>query len=204
MLLGMLLVVGVAVDVSSGVVIQGVDVLRVGQRGAAVIVCVAVLGLLGLALTGEALLRRTDRLPAGATVRRFSEALRSLLARPARGLAALGLSVLIWAVTIAAVQRALAAFPGLPSGPLEALTTWALTLAGMTAIPTPGFFGGYEAACSTTLGMLGADATRAGAFAILLHLGQFAFTIAIGVACLLKEGLDLRSVVQQSRTHVSG
>ena len=84
----------------------------------------------------------------------------------------------------------------LPSG---ALIVWTLTLAGMTAVPTPGFFGGFEASCSAALMMLGGDADRARTFAVLLHLGQFAFTVCSGVLFLVLEGLSLRELVDRSR-----
>jgi uncharacterized protein (TIRG00374 family) len=200
MLLAMLLCVGAWVDLPSGVVVNGVDVLASGQRAATVLVALGIAGLVAVAGLGERVLTRTDRLPAGGMVRRFAEAVHALAARPMSALAALALSIAIWAVTIGAVRVAMTAFPGIPTGWSDALTTWALTLAGMTAVPTPGFFGGYEAACTTVLGMLGTDATAAGTFAILLHLGQFAFTVVLGVACLLHEGLNLGSVVARSRT----
>ncbi len=199
MLLGMLLCVGTWVELPTGVVVQGVDVLASGQRAATVLLGVGVAGLATVVGLGERVLARTDRMPAGGVVRRFAEAVRRLAGRPLTALAALALSVTIWAVTIGAVRLAMAAFPGIPNGWSDALTTWSLTLAGMTAVPTPGFFGGYEAACSTILGLLGADGTSAATFAILLHLGQFAFTVVLGVACLLMEGLSLGQVVTRSR-----
>jgi uncharacterized protein (TIRG00374 family) len=199
MLLAMLLCVGAWVELPRGVGVQGVDVLASGQRAATVLVALGIAGLVVVAGLGERVLARTDRIPAGRVVRRFVEAVHALAARPAAAAGALVLSVVIWAVTIGAVHVAMRAFPGIPAGWSDALTTWALTLAGMTAVPTPGFFGGYEAACSTVLGILGAQTTAAGTFAILLHLGQFAFTVVLGVACLLHEGLDLSSVVARSR-----
>jgi uncharacterized membrane protein YbhN (UPF0104 family) len=116
---------------------------------------------------------------------------------------ALALSVGIWGTTVVGVQLSMAAFAGMPSTPLDALTTWALTLAGMTAIPTPGFFGGYEAACSAVLTLLGADRTSAGTFAFLLHLSQFGLVVIAGVIALGVEGLSLRKVVAQSRAAVA-
>lgn len=202
MLLAMLLVVGLVVDLPSGVVIQGIDVLRAGQRVAGVLVGAGVMTLTALAMAGERLLVRTDRLPGGHLVRHFVRATRTLVANPVRGGAALALSILIWALTIEAVRQSMAAFPGLPSDALAALTTWALTLAGMTAVPTPGFFGGYEAACTTILGLLKVEPTPAGAFAFLLHVGQFGFTLVLGIGCLVREGLDLRSIVAASRDAV--
>ncbi len=203
MLLGMLLAVGFFVNLPNGVVVQGIDLLRVGQRGAGVLVALGLAGLVAVLVLGETLLQRTDRLPGGALARRFVTSLRAFAGSPARFTGALALSVGIWGTTVVGVQISMAAFTGMPSTLLDALTTWALTLAGMTAIPTPGFFGGYEAACSAIVTLLGADRTAAGTFAFLLHLSQFGLVVLAGVVALAVEGLSLRKVVAQSRAAVA-
>lgn len=204
MLLGMMLLIGFAVDLPAGaIVVQGIDVLQTGQRVIGTMVGLGVAGLVVLLAVGEPILRVTDRLPAGGFVRRFVEGLRSLAARPASFLWVLVLSVAIWAVTVGAVQLSLAAFPGLPHGVGDALTVWAVTLAGMTAVPTPGFFGGFEASCTAGLVLLGAAPDPARTFSVLLHLGQFGFTVVIGVVFLIAEGLSLRELVGRSRATAS-
>jgi uncharacterized membrane protein YbhN (UPF0104 family) len=197
MLLGMLLAVGLFVELPP-VVVQGVDVLRAGQRGAGAVVLVGVLGLGALTAAGERALAWTDRLPVGPVARRFHGGLAQLVARPRAAVVALGLSVAIWTLTVLAVALSLRAF-GLPADARAALTVWSLTLAGMTAVPTPGFFGGFEVACVATLLLLGAAETPSRAFAIVLHLGQFVFTVVSGGAALLWEGWSLRALVSDSR-----
>lgn len=200
MLLGMMLLVGFAVDLPEGaIVVQGVDVLRATQRGLGVLVAGGFVGLGALLVVGEPLLRVTDRLPLGGFLRRFHGGLRSLAERPGAFAWVLALSVLIWAVTILSVQLSMAAFPGLPATFGDALTVWTFTLAGMTAVPTPGFFGGFEAACTAVLVLLGAQDDAARTFSVLLHLGQFGFTVLIGVIFLGVEGLSLRELVGRSR-----
>ncbi|MFZ5478651.1 MAG: lysylphosphatidylglycerol synthase transmembrane domain-containing protein [Myxococcota bacterium] len=200
MLLGMFVLVGFFVEVPAGaLVVQGVDVLVAGQRAVGAMVGAGALGLVVLLVVGEPLLRITDRLPMGGFARRFVEGLRQLARRPAACVAVLALSAVIWGITVGAVQITLGAFPGLPARLDDALITWTVTLAGMTAVPTPGFFGGFEAACTAALVMLGGDADRARTFAVLLHVGQFGFTVAIGVVFLVLEGLSLRELVDQSR-----
>ncbi len=200
MLLGMMLLVGFAVDLPEGrVVVEGIDVLQVGQRAVGTMVALGTLGLVALLAIGEPILRLTDRLPLGGFLRRFREGLVDLARRPAALVGVFGSSVVIWGITILAVQVTLMAFPGLPAGTGDALTVWTVTLAGMTAAPTPGFFGGFEAFCSAGLVLLGADADRARTFAVLLHLGQFGFTVGSGLAFLVWEGLSLREVVSRSR-----
>ncbi len=200
MLLGMLLLVGFWVDLpAASLVVEGVDVLQAGQRLMGGGVAVGALGLGGLLVIGEPLLRLTDRLPLGGFLRRFREGLLTLAGRPSACGAVLALSVVIWAITVGAVALTLASFPGLPAGPAVALTVWSVTLSGMTVAPTPGFFGAFEAFCSGALMIFGADADRARTFAVILHLGQFLFTIGVGLLFLLLEGLSLREVVGRSR-----
>lgn len=200
MLLGMMLLVGFAVELPPGrIVVEGIDVLQVGQRAVGTMVALGVAGLFVLLVVGEPILRLTDRLPKGDFLRRFHDGLLRLARRPAALASVLVSSVFIWAVTIWAVQITLMAFPGLPSSPGAALTTWTVTLSGMTVAPTPGFFGAFEAFCSAALVLLGADGDRARTFAVLLHLGQFGFTVGSGLFFLVHEGLSLREVVDRSR-----
>jgi hypothetical protein len=199
MLLGMLLLVGFGVTLPQGhIVVQGVDVLQAGQRAIGTMVAAGIAGLVALLVVGEPLLRITDRLPLGGFLRRFREGILALARRPAACAGVIATSVVIWGITVGAVQLTLVSFPGLPSTLDDALTIWAVTLAGMTVAPTPGFFGGYEAFCSAGLLLLGADADRARTFAVLLHLGQFLFTVGTGLLFLVLEGLSLREVVHRS------
>lgn len=199
-LLGMMLLVGFAVDLPAGaVVVQGVDVLQAGQRAVGTMVALGVVGLAALLAVGEPLLRVTDRLPLGGFLRRFRDGLASLARRPAAFAGGVALSVVIWAATVWAVLITLAAFPGLPARMDDALLVWTATLAGMTAVPTPGFFGGYEASCTAGLALLGAPDGPSRTFALVLHLGQFGFTVGTGLVFLVWEGLSLRELVGKSR-----
>lgn len=200
MLLGMLGMVAFWVDLPAGrVVVEGVDVLAFGQRFAGTIVIGGVLGIAVVTALGERALRITDRLPLGSMVRRFAEGLRDLVRRPRELVLILGSSVLIWLVTLWSVQVSLSAFPGFPWDFATALTVWTITLLGMAAIPTPGFFGGFEAACVAGLSLFGIDPDEARTFAVILHIGQFGFTVGWGLLFLVWEGLSLRQVVAQSR-----
>lgn len=200
MLLVFLLGIGWAVELPPGsVVVAGTDVVLAGQRlfGLAVGGGVLVLGL--ATLLGERALVLTDKLPLGGTLRRFVEGLRTLGASPSRLGRVMALTAAIWIVTLIAVWATLAAFPGLPSDPGAVVFVWTLTLTGLAAVPTPGFFGGFEALCVAALAVLGADGNLSRTFAVLLHLGQFGFTCTIGGYYLLREGVSLGGVVARSR-----
>lgn len=188
------------VEVPPGaIVVGGTDILAAGQKLAGGALIVGTGGLVGVLALGERALVWTDRLPLGGFVRRFVEGLRSLAARPADFVRILLVTVVVWGLTISAIAVQLRAFPGLPTSPQTALVVWTATLSGMSAIPTPGFFGGFEAFCSAALVMLGVDADAARVFAVLLHLGQFVCTVATGVVFLVYEGISLRDVVAKSR-----
>jgi len=199
MLLGMLWIVAFGVDLPSAVVVDGVDVLAFGQRFAGTIVIGGTLGLVVMVALGERALVITDRLPLGTIVRKFVEGIRDLGSRPREMAKILASSVLIWLITLWSVQVSLAAFPGLPYDFRTALVVWTVTLLGMAAIPTPGFFGGFEAACAGGLTLLGVDGDLARTFAVILHIGQFGFTVAWGLVFLVWEGVSLREVVGRSQ-----
>lgn len=198
MLVGLLLIVGLTLD-TPPLMVEGVDVMAVAQRGGTILLGLGTVAGGALMLAPERVLLVTDKLPLGGMVRRFREGLHSLLARPVEAFGALVLSILIWVATVIAVQGTMWAFQGLPTGMPEAAAIWAATSAAMTAIPTPGFFGSYEAGCTGAARLLGAEPDPARAFAILLHLSQFAFTLTTGGIALLAEGLSLREVVARSR-----
>ena len=204
MLLGMLLLVGWVVDLpAEGVVVSGVDVVSAGQHLTGAVSAVGVGGIVGLLVAGPwglGLLERTPGLRAlHPLVVSFHGGLGSLVARPVQGLAAVCLSLVIWSITIVAVTCLLQAFDGLPHTLAAALTTWSITLAGMTVAPTPGFFGAYEAFCLAGLMIWGVDQAVGATFAVVMHLGQFLFTVLLGGTFIVLQGLSLRTLLEDSR-----
>ena len=199
MLVGLTLIVELP---PGGIQVEGIDVIAAGQRLAGGIVAIGLVFGGGLVLVGEPALALLAKLPLGGKVaplaRKFREGFLELARHPLRA-ALLGvLSACIWAVTVAAVGTCMAAFDGIPVGVAEAWSTWTITISGMTAIPTPGFFGAYEIFCSAALWIWGVDSHVARTFAIVLHLGQFGFIVVLGGIFLLREGLGLRSLVRSA------
>ena len=88
----------------------------------------------------------------------------------------------------------LKAFVGMPATFAVAWVVWAVVLTGMTAIPTPGFFGIYELACIAALNIWAVDPTLSRTFSIVLHLGQFSFILLLGGVFLFLEGLSLKDL----------
>jgi uncharacterized membrane protein YbhN (UPF0104 family) len=127
-----------------------------------------------------------------------------LARRPQRALLLLALSAGIWGATIVGIRVIYAGtpFPGL--GFRAAAVNWGLTLAAMTALPTPGFFGPYEAASSAALRLMGLAPEPAVAVAVVTHLGQFVFTVGLGLVFLLGAGLSLGELVRRSRRAGAG
>ncbi|NOY27657.1 MAG: flippase-like domain-containing protein [Oligoflexia bacterium] len=200
-LLVMLLGVSWLVDLpAEGVVVQGVDVLQAGQRLAGTALVLGIVAGGFITVVGEPVIRLIQRLPFGSLIggltRRFREGVLELVRRPLLGFVSLLLTVLIWGTTLVSVSIFLRSMPGLPVSLAAAWTTWTLTLAGMTAVPTPGFFGAYELFCSAALWLFGVDPDRARTFAIVLHLGQFGFAVAIGAVAMVYEGLSIKQLVR--------
>lgn len=215
MLLVMLLLTGVVVEIpADGVEVMGVDVLRTGGRLVAGVVVLGVLfgggivalgsragrGVLGLLSRSPRWTGLPDRAPAvRGMVEGFQAGVRRLGARPLRLLFLGVLSAVLWSTTIVAVRLILwgAGITAVEWG--GALLVWAVTLSAMTAVPTPGFVGTFEAACVAALGLLGVDHESALPAALILHSGQLGFIVCLGGAYLLWEGSSLRRVVQRSR-----
>jgi len=209
MLLAMLLSVSFFVDLPSHQVEVGntnVDVIGLGQELAGFFLMLGILGgVLALAASSKmaAWLRSWQRLRRvaafGATlIQRFDEALRWLFRNPKKALVAFLGTLFVWGTTLLAVALVMSSFPEIDVNWKIVLTTWTFTLTGMTFIPTAGFFGVYEACCAGALMLQGVDEGAAMAFAVVLHLGQFAYLSIVGLVCLAAEGVSLRRAVKGS------
>jgi uncharacterized protein (TIRG00374 family) len=210
----MLLLVTLAVDLPpGGVVIGEVDVVSAGQRAAGAVVAVGAAGLAVVIGGGEGLVALVERLLGGlpvlgerlpAFIRAFQSGARGLLDDPRRGAWVLLNTAAMWVTQVVAVWAGIQAFPDLPGGLEVALTSWSITLSGMTVMPTPGFFGPFEAFCAAGLLLFGVEADLARTYAVVHHLTLFGFTVVIGLAFLLREGLSLTGVVRASREAAGG
>ena len=67
-----------------------------------------------------------------------------------------------------------------------------VTLAGMVAIPTTGYWRIYELCCYAVLSLLSINETLFETFDLLLHLGQLVFITVIGSGFVIQEGLSLQ------------
>lgn len=203
-LLVMLSLVSFAVELPAAVLVRGIDVLAAGQRAIGGALGVLGLGLVAVVLGGafvDGLLARVPHIGPrladfGAS---FREALVELGRRPASGVAVFGLAFVVWASTVATAWSLLLAFPGLPASPEVALAVTAVTVVGMVALPTPGFFGPFEVFCQATLLLWAVDPSVATTFALLWHLIAFGFHVVTGTPLLFREGLSLGGVVRSSR-----
>ena len=112
----------------------------------------------------------------------------SILSRPGHLLAALGWTLVLWAVVGLAILSNLQALR-LPATPLSTLTVLAVLSLGLTVPSGPGFVGTFEFFAVFSLGLLGISRTPAMAFALVFHAIQFLPTVVIGVVCLWAGGL---------------
>ena len=205
----MLLLVTWAVELpAGGVVIEGVDVVQAGQVLAGAVVAVGAAGLAVLVLGGARLIALVRSLTGWVPVigeklpgflEAFQKGVRELAREPRRAAWVLLNTAAMWTTQVGGVWFVLMAFADVPHGWDVALTNWSVTLSGMTVMPTPGFFGSFEAFCTAGLVLFGVDGDLARTFAVVNHLTLFGFTVGIGLAFLLKEGLSLGAVIRSSR-----
>ncbi|MEQ1507901.1 MAG: lysylphosphatidylglycerol synthase domain-containing protein, partial [Myxococcota bacterium] len=90
----------------------------------------------------------------------------------------------IWLTVFGYVGFGLAAVPALPATPSAAMLTWALVMAAITVLPTPGFLGSYEAGAVAALTVLGAPPDAAAVYALGLHVAYLGFVAAVGIPAL--------------------
>ena len=112
----------------------------------------------------------------------------NILSRPVHLLAALGWTLVLWAVVSLAILSNLEALR-LPATPLNALTVLAVLSLGLIVPSGPGFVGTFEFFAVSSLVMLGIPRTPAMAFAIVFHTIQFLPTVVLGVVCLWVGGV---------------
>jgi len=185
---------------TDGIQIQGVDVIAVTQKGAGLLLVVGLLGGSAAVIWAERFATVFKRFPMGERiyefVLRFRKGLERLFTQPLQALMLMAVSASIWGTTTGAVACAMIAFEGIPVSLASAWSTWTITLCGMTAVPTPGFFGIYELSCTAALLLWGVERNLATTFAVSLHIGQLVFTLVLGGIFLFLEGLSLRSLIQ--------
>jgi uncharacterized protein (TIRG00374 family) len=209
-MLALLVLIGLSglVAVPGGVIVGGHDLLLAGQRAMIAGVVVGLVGVIGLAVAGPPAVARIEAITArispsvGALVARllgrFVDGLRGLASRPVDGALALGLTALVWTVSVTACAVILGGFE-LPRGVGVAVVDYSATLIAIALGPTPGFIGPFEAGAVGGLLAFGADPDAARAFALVHHALSFGFVIATGVASLVIEGWSLGEVVKASR-----
>jgi uncharacterized membrane protein YbhN (UPF0104 family) len=164
--------------------VDGVAVTGAAQRVAAV--GIAVLGA-GLAV-GAAVGERLEGWPVvGPSLAALARAARELARDPGRAAVAVALTAATWGSSIAYTGCALGVLPSLPQSASAAATTWAGIIATITALPTPGFVGSYEAGAAAALSLYGADPAKAVVLGLGLHATYVAFTAIVGVPFAIRE-----------------
>ncbi|MCB9697556.1 MAG: flippase-like domain-containing protein [Alphaproteobacteria bacterium] len=169
-------------------VVGGVDVVVVARRSAGLAAGALVALLLVVAAVGP---RAASWPVIGGFAASMGGALRELSGDPRRGLPAVLLTTGTWGSYFAYVTAVLACFPGLPGGARIGTVTATAVIAGTTALPTPGFFGSYEASMVAALRLHGADEVSASAAALFLHVSYLLFVAVCalpGLALLALQG----------------
>jgi len=197
MLLGLMGLVAFVVPLPTGAIeVGGVDVVAAGQRASAALVVLGTGGFVALAVAGRRLQQLVARIPVvGGTsailVGGVVESLRRLAREPRSALVAVGWSVLSWCTTVLIVWLALHAFDGLPTALAASMVLWTAIACAMSVLPTPGFFGPFEAAGVAALAVFGADPVIAKAFVLFFHVLLLAFAFAIALLSMISLRLSL-------------
>ena len=208
MLLGLLMLVAFVIELPSALLIGGVDVVTTAQQIVGGLLAVGLVGLGGLVAIGEPAARwvggKLTWVPAiGPKLQdflvNFARAPRSLLARPMVGALVLAQSVGIWFFTVIGVWLVMLAFEGIPHDLGAAAVVWTAAISGSIAVPTPGFFGPFEAFVLAALMLWEVNLDAGRTVAVVIHLSQFGFSILLGGYYLIKEGLSLRNIVAASQ-----
>jgi uncharacterized protein (TIRG00374 family) len=102
-------------------------------------------------------------------------------------------SLLMYGLTLASIQAALAAFsfhvPWYAS-----IVLLVSTSLGIIVAPTPGYVGAMQVACVWGLSLFGVDKSRAFSFSLYYHVSQFLPITLLGLWYLARQGLSLGDV----------
>jgi uncharacterized membrane protein YbhN (UPF0104 family) len=211
-LIGLLVLLAVAAATlpDRQVLVAGVDVLAVGRATITTAVAVGVVGVALIVVIGDPMVRALERglgrvsPRLGALTGRlggtFVEGFRRLAEQPGAATGAALCTAGMWVVGVVAAWTAMQAFPGLGGGLGEATFSWATTIAAVTLVPTPGFFGAFEAGAAGSLVVLGHDADVARVYAFAYHLFSFGFAAANGLLFAVVSGIDVVGAVRRSRS----
>jgi uncharacterized membrane protein YbhN (UPF0104 family) len=182
-LLALLVLLGLAAGSlpEGSLTVQGLDVVGATRHTAVLGVAVLGAGLLLCAWLGE----RLEPLPwLGPPLASLARATRALGGDPARALAGVGLTLGTWLSCILYVWCSMQTLPSLPGTWQAATLAWAGIIATLTALPTPGFFGSFEAGAAAALSLYGTPAAAASAWALGLHVAYTSFVAAMAAPAL--------------------
>lgn len=108
------------------------------------------------------------------------------------------LSVLVWTLEAGLFLFLLPAM-ALPFAPTWAIVAMAVTNLGLLVPSSPGFIGPFHFFCMQTVVALGAESTRAFAYAVLVHAAFYVPVTAWGLLALLRYGVELASLKSVTR-----
>lgn len=198
-LLGMVVERGLdAIALAAVLVVVGGEVL-VGRGGPAL----PALGLGAALLLLLALASWRRRAPRSEdAVAPFAEAALGLAGRPARAAGAVVLTPVPFVLGPLAAGLVLSSFDTIPVAPSTLLSFWAAVVTASAAVPTPGGLGGYEAAGTAALAVVGAPVGVAAGATLALHGALLVGQALVGAALLPRVGWspEARAVADAPRS----
>jgi len=117
-----------------------------------------------------------------------------ILDSPGAFLRVLAWSVYLWVVIASIYFWGFLAFDLPVPFVTGSIVVTALIALAVAAPSAPGYIGVFQAGCILALGFFGVSKSDAIAYSIILHITQFAGTVAAGLYSLTREGMSLRQI----------
>ncbi|MCK6553238.1 flippase-like domain-containing protein [Candidatus Binatia bacterium] len=123
-----------------------------------------------------------------------------ILDNPWTFLQAIAWSLYLWIVIASTYFWGLLAFDLPVPWVVGSLVITSLIAIAVSAPSAPGYIGAFQVGCALALGLFGISESDAFAYSIVLHLTQFAGTIAAGLYSLTREGMTFQQIEHVSET----
>jgi uncharacterized protein (TIRG00374 family) len=121
-----------------------------------------------------------------------------ILDRPWTFLRLLAWSLYLWAVIAFTYLWGFLAFDLSVPWVLGSIAVTSILAIAVSAPSAPGYIGVFQVGCTVGLGLFGVSESDAFAYSIVLHLAQFAGTVAAGLYSLTREGMTFQQMEQAS------
>ncbi|MBT3219323.1 MAG: flippase-like domain-containing protein [Proteobacteria bacterium] len=190
-------------------IVAGVDIFQAGQSAMVSTLLVGLVGVVVVMVVGRPLLEPLSAISSrvSPTVGQmlqahggaFVDSFQAMAVRPWKLGIALLLTALAWLLAYGVFFAMAMAFGDMTHGPMEVCAALVGAMVGVVVLPTPGFFGGYEAGSVAVLRLVGVTPHLSRVFSIVTHLVVFGHTVILGLLFAFYEGYSLRRLMGASQ-----